>query len=237
MAEASSQGKPEIPYVFSAIGGSGSRYLIERLSLRYCVGDKPDTVFRPRTAHLRIGNVNANQGSFEQRSLGFQVEDGETLESVLPKYLAFIAERPHCTAVLNTSAELGLLSQLGVDNVVFLVRHPLHAYVSWGKPIRHGDAVEYLGGRDSDRALQFYGRRWNNFTDEVLRMSERGILGGLVRYEHARRDTAEDEHLEWVFAEFDSSRRNYGILSPRSETLLRRITAANYFKLYNSWEV
>ena len=41
-------------YIFSVIGGSGSTYLIDKLSEKFIVGDKPDTIFHPIISMLNL---------------------------------------------------------------------------------------------------------------------------------------------------------------------------------------
>src|SRR4051794_31767262 len=130
-------------YIFSALGGGGSTYLVRSLARRYDVGNKPDTVFRPDYRELRIGTVNVKQGVLEERTGGYLPPQRASLEAFLTQYLEFLRASPRRTAVFNTCAELGLFSKYHVEGVVFLVRHPLHSYVSWAKPERHGDAVQH----------------------------------------------------------------------------------------------
>ena len=112
-------------YIFATIGGSGSTYLVRKLSSRCEVGNKPDTVFQAPVDGLEI-----DQGTFEERSDGFPVKEGESLEEMLARYIPHVQASAQRTTVLNTAAERGMLSKMAVRDVVFLVRHPLHAYVS-----------------------------------------------------------------------------------------------------------
>jgi hypothetical protein len=225
-----------VDYLFSSIGGSGSTYLISRLERRYEVGRRPDSVFRRDYPELREGTVADDPRDFEERAHGYRIAPGATLEQVLPGYVEHLRRRRRRTAVFNTAAELGLFSQLGIDGVVFLVRHPLHAFASWAKPERHGDLVDGLGGVAGERAPAYFARRWNAVAAEIRRLEAAGLLGGVVRYERSRED-ARPLGLRWVFARLDGSRRNPDALPPEVETRLRALVREEYERLYPDWSI
>lgn len=223
-------------FVFSSMGGSGSSYLISALSRRCEVGRRPDSFFRRDYPELREGTVADDRRTFEERAHGYRIAPGATLEDVLPGYVEYLRRKRRRTAVFNTAAELGLFSKLGIGDVVFLVRHPLHAFASWAKPERHGDLVDGLGGVGDERALLYFARRWNAVAAEIRRLDALGLLGGTVRYEYAAAD-ARPLRLRWVFARLDSSRRNWGALSPDSETRLRELVHDEFESFYPDWSV
>jgi hypothetical protein len=224
-----------VDYLFSSIGGSGSSYLISRLERRHEVGRRPDSVFRRDYPELREGSVADDPRGFEERAHGYRIPPGATLEQVLPGYVEHLRRRRR-TAVFNTAAGLGLFSRLGIDGVVFLVRHPLHAFASWAKPERHGDLVDGLGGVADERALAYFARRWNAVAAEIRRLDAAGLLGGVVRYEQARED-ARPLRLRWVFARLDGSRRNADVLPAGVETRLRARVREEYERLYPDWSI
>ena len=224
-------------YLFATMGGSGSNYLTQRLATRLDVGNKPDTIFRPFIPELRIGNLNAKQGIWSERTPGFPRVPGESIDAFLVRYVGFLRESDCGTAVFNTCAELGLFSKYAVQNVVFLIRHPLHAYASWSKPERHGEIIDHLGGINAEPAVQMFMRRWNRTVTEAIRLRHMGILGGLVRYESAREDASKLPGLEWVFSEFDSSKRNWGYVSSQAEELAREITRHVFDAIYFNWKL
>jgi len=224
-------------YIFSCMGGSASTYIINTLARVYDVGNKPDTVFRPLIDELRIGDINKNQGSFYKRSNGYAINDSMRLQDILPKYISYLRESDKRTAVFNTCAELGLFSSLDIENVVFIVRHPLHAYVSWAKPERHGDIINFLGGINSKKAIIFWSNRWIKFTDEILKLQHKGILGGVIRFEYAQADVNNFNELSWIFESFDTTRRNNNVLEKKYEELLKKNVWGNYINLYPDWHV
>jgi hypothetical protein len=222
-------------YLFAAIGGSGSTFLVRSLSTRLQVGNKPDTVYRARLPGLSLGLANRRQGSIEERAPGFGEIADEPIGEFLVRYVRFLRAAPDRTAVFNTVAELGLFSRHRVPGVVFLVRHPLHAFASWAKAARHGDVVEYLGGINSCRAIGHFAARSNAVFDEIQQLRLLGILGGVLRYEFIKADLESFPELAWVFDNFDSSKRNDGQLSLEAESLMRDLTADRVNLLYKSW--
>lgn len=224
-------------YIFSAIGGCGSNYLIKTLSLKYEVGKKPDTIFRPRISKLKIEDRNIHQGSLSERAPGFPEIPDETIDSFLLRYIKFIRSSEKRTVVLNTCAELGLFSKYDITDVIFLIRHPLHAYASWAKPERHGDIIESLGGINSESAIKLYANRWNAVIDELLILRDRNLLGGLIRFEYAQNDINEIPELLWLVNDFDHTKRNYNYLSKTAERFLRNITYDRFLRLYLDWNI
>jgi len=218
--------------VFATIGGSGSTYLIRKLATRYEVGNKPDTIFRSRIPSLRIGDLNRDQGSLSTRARGFVEFQNETIDEFLVRYLDFLQMKADRTAVFNTCGELGLFSKHRIVGVVFLIRHPLHAYSSWAKQERHGKIVAFMGGINSNASISRYAERWCANIEEAFRLKESGPVGGLVRFEHARVDAQILPELFWVFSDWDTSKRNYGFLSPESEGFLRQLTEHYTTELY-----
>jgi hypothetical protein len=224
-------------HLFAAIGGCGSTYLIRKLRERYRVDDKPDTVYRPLMGETRIGSVNASQGTLADRAPGFPAIAGESLENMFQRYVVFVRNDPLRTGVLNTVSEFALFSRCGIRDVVFLVRHPLHAYASWAKPERHGNVVEYLGGIQNVLPAKTYFERWRRFSDEALAVCNANLGGRIIRFEYARADASGDAELMWLFEEFDSSRRNWGVVSDAVVKGVRAIVAPTYRLLYDSWDV
>ncbi|HKP74208.1 MAG TPA: hypothetical protein VJT67_01640 [Longimicrobiaceae bacterium] len=219
-------------YVFAAFGGSGSTELIRRLSSRYVVGNKPDAVF-----FTQLGAVRIDQGTFAERSRGFSPPPGATLQQAVTAYCRWLAARPDHTAVFNTAAGEGVFSAAGIPDVVFLLRHPVHAYVSWAKPERHGSLLEQFGGVNSEPGVTWYARRWKLAAREYLRLRAARIPCALVRYEHAERDARSLPELRAIFAGFDGGRRNPGVLRPELEELMFESVRIVYSELYPSWAV
>ena len=193
--------------VLATIGGSGSHRLMEALGSRLRVADKPDNVLRPNYHTLWAGRFGTDQGRFVDRSLGFEWKAGPWLESGFVDFMRWVDTQQSYALVSGTFAELGLFSRHRVPGVIFIVRDPVQTLLSWAKPYRHGDVVDYLGGPNSPACLEFIASRWNRHAAEALRLRHLGILGGLIRFETAPADAAR-LGLEWAFDDFCVDRRS-----------------------------
>lgn len=205
--------------LFCAIGGSGSTFFVTALRRHFMhVGNKPDTVFRSEL-HLPDGDL-IPQGTFEERALGFRRPVRSSPADTITQYVSFLMERPtERAAVFNTSAELHLFSSLAIGRVVFLVRHPIDAYLSWSKPERHGTVIDALGGIESDSAIRFFALRWREVAIEIRALADVGLLGGVIRYERALED-ASLLGLQVLFGHFEHGRRNTGLSEGGCDHLL-----------------
>jgi len=196
------------------------------------VGNKPDTALRTS----KIG-IYIDQGTFEERSNGFNISKTETFDEIILRYIEYLRKHDDKTAVFNTAAEYGIFSKHWIKDVIFLIRHPLHAYVSWGKPERHKNIIDYLGGLNSSTAVEFYSKRWKGFTNECIKLDNLGILGGVIRFEFVHQDVKKIGGIEWVFDKFDPNKRNFGFVERKFELMMEQIVSDNYYDFYDSWNI
>lgn len=164
----------------------------------------------------------------------------DTTRTIRDNLLAFVEHlRAHQqTALFNTAPIMAFFSEHDIESVVFLVRHPLHAYVSWTKPERHLNVVEQLGGRDSTAAISLFARMWTGVVEEYLRLSARSLNPVLIRYETAEADVARQApELSSVFRGWDSSRRNAGVLPSSKEAFLEGHVREAFFTIYQEWDL
>ena len=224
--------------LFSAIGGCGSSYLINQLRKRYIVGNKPDMFFNPLVKKLDVVI-----GPWEERFMGFKPDKKVTLfhvsslDLIFPEYIAYLRTKKNFTAVFGLSAENRLFSKFHTENIVFQIRHPLHAYVSFGKPERHKDVTDFFGGIDSIESIEYYGTRWKAVCDEYLYLKKIGAEVHLIRFEFAHDDIKNIPDFRWIYEEFDTSKRNSNVLCERSENRLKDIVSDSYFQIYENWEI
>jgi hypothetical protein len=215
--------------LLSAIGGSGTHWLMAALERRLRVARKPDNLFRinyhelcpniSTCSHLVGGRTREeiarcwpdqqrqHSEEFVRRSGGYRWTGGPWLEPGIVDYLDWMAGQDSYVFMSGTLSELGLLSRYAVPGVVMVVRDPVQVLLSWAKPYRHGDVVDHLGGITSRSTLDFIATRWNRHASEALRLHEIGLLAGVIRFEHASEDAAR-LGLDWVFDGFDPRRRN-----------------------------
>lgn len=207
-------------WLFSSVGGQGSRHLISALRTRRHVGDKPDNALWQSLPGAVGAGFTPDQGSFLERSGAAEMGSQHNLFDTFPRYIRWLRAKPERTAVFGLSAEFGLFSLFRVPHVAFLVRDPVDAYVSWAKPERHGDMIEAMGGLESAQAIDYYGTRWLRATLEYVQLRELDLAPHLIRYEQARTD-AETIGYGWAFRDFRSDRTNRHVLSPSGEAQLR----------------
>ena len=165
----------------------------------------------------------------------YEINKNDNLESSIPKYIEFLRNNPSYTAVFNISSQFKIFSKYKVDNVVFLIRHPLHSYCSWSKDIRHGDLTEKLGGKNSKSSIEFFMKRWISQIDEYITLKELKLFPVLLRYEFIYNDVKNIPELKWVFNDFDASKRNFNFLNIDSESFLYDYVKDWYFKIYPKW--
>lgn len=218
-------------YIFSVIGGSGSTFLKNKLSICFNVGDKPDTVFHP---FLKLREIDVEQ-EFILRSNGFKLKSYDNIETAIPEYINYLKREKNHTAIFNICADYKIFSKNKVQDVVFLLRHPLHAYCSWSKEIRHGDVAEKLGGINSKKSISLFINRWISQVIEYYTLSKLGLNPILLRYEFLKEDLKENKELSMLFEDFDSSKRNYNILNSYSESFIHDYVNKYYFKIYPNW--
>ncbi|WP_204346659.1 hypothetical protein [Psychroserpens algicola] len=219
-------------YIFIAIGGSGSKFLRNKLSSRYLTGNKPDAIFQPILSKMNIKVEN-----FEFYSKGFKTSQNDNLELIIPKYVDFLRKDTNRTAVFNYAIEKSVFSKNKIDDVIFQIRHPLHAYLSFGKPERHKNILDYYGGINDKRAIDYYCTRWIFLIKEYLKMKEFGLNVYLLRYEYVESDLTDIPELNWIYKDFDSTKRNDNILSNSNTNYLRSKVEKYYNKTYTNWEV
>jgi hypothetical protein len=171
------------------------------------------------------GRFGLDEGTFVDRSLGYDWQAGPWLEDGFVDYMRWVAEQEDYALVSGTFAELGLFSRHRIPGVIFISRSAVQAALSWAKPYRHGDVVDYLGGLSSPAFLDFFAQRWNAHAREAVRLAELGLLGGVIRFEQAPTD-AEKLGLGWAFADFVPERSTpTDAFKPEALRHLERATA------------
>ena len=239
--------------IFTAYGGSGSSFLARELGLfvrpdawqppfrgqpltawetrdgepRYLLG--PDDYDRPAVAWDRF-NLRTD-GVYEHL-----IDHDVSIRQNLGRFCHWIATTEHRVLFAHAGI-MGLFSQARVENVTFLVRHPLQSLASFAKAERHGVEVEALGGLESDMTVELWADRWNRHAREFLDCRRLGLGPVLVRYEYAPQDSMVSPLHERVFAGLDSTRRNPCPLSTTRAHRLRDLVADSYFRLYESWDL
>lgn len=185
-------------YVFSAIGGSGTTFLINALKKSYKVDEKPDTFFvgegEPHTpkkppVHQFVRSLDDKPAKFARRAFrgrtGFAMDKAKTIEANMLDYVRHVQDDPRKTAVFNALAKWQFFSRNGIHNYVCVVRHPLQAFLSFTKEIRHAKLMEQYGGRSTNAAVDYYARGWNSVVSEFVKLRPHSHY---LRYEYLPED-------------------------------------------------
>lgn len=109
-----------------------------------------------------------------------------------------------------------------------VVRHPLHAYVSFLKN-QHLEVVKKLGGFNTEAAVDWWAGRWNAIVSDFLSSGNE-----ICRFEFMP-DEIQDEQIKKKLERWNPSRRNYGQLSGWLETKLKLMVEVQFYKMYGSW--
>jgi hypothetical protein len=243
-------------YIFTSLGGSGSFHLRNRLrSLGYetvWTPTHPWPVFRIAEDETLVHDPeylaeNYDRPPTEREVKGFykQAKDGLQGFKIDPKvsvaenmaeYLRTVQRSEKGTTILRPGCRL--FSRLGIREVVFNIRHPMHAYLSLVKPKRHPHYAYRFGGVNTTSAIEFYANLFNTVVDEYFACLRAELRPILMRYEFVAPTLATlgDPILTKVYGRWDSTRRNSG-LTPESEKHLRDKVADRFFAIYDNWHV
>ena len=107
----------------------------------------------------------------------------------------------------------------------------------FGKEERHKTEIDALGGIESDKAIKFWADRWNNIVKDYLLAKEKILTPILIRFEYAHDDSKVSKFHQKLLKDFDTTKRNYSVLSRRGEHLLRAQVEECYFTLYEAWSL
>lgn len=162
----------------------------------------------------------------------FAPDTSLTIEENLVHFIRWVEAQRHFV-VFNNAAIMQLFSRNSIERVVFLIRHPVNAYVSLADPNRHPELFEALGGVNAERSLHLRADNWNRRVEEYLRCRDQGLDPVLIRYEHAAEDAHRRPELAPLFANMVARSREPA--DPDIEDAMRRLTEHNYHQLYAEW--
>ena len=240
-------------YLFSALGGSGSTFLAHRFQKRGLeVAVRPDTYFVPRIINGRGNhkkNIQANHQLIDgyhvnpekeaanewYRRSGWRLDESKPLAGQLKRYIQWARSEPKYVVMFNYLHLGRFFSQYRIFDIITLVRHPLHNFVSlYGH--QHPEKVQSMGGLDTEEAVRFFADLWRAWVYEALICRHK-----IIRFEFARADYKGvknvPKEIKNLFHSWDSSKRNHGVVSADNERLLYTLVKAEYHKLYDDWGV
>ena len=238
-------------YLFSAIGGSGSTFLINSLiDNGYAVLGRPDHYFVPELFYTGkglpvLGNdqiihdynvpISENTKTAFYGMLNEPVPEYElTVGEAMLNHIMFVQAQDNATTVFNYLSIGRFFSTYGVRNIVHLIRHPLHCYTSLAGR-QHPHLSEHFGGLNSEGAVRWFAEIWNQITDEYLTCVKLGLNHFVVRYEFIKEDIKALPFPPTMFSKFKGSKKRTDLLCDKMEKLLLFLVWDNFFALYPSW--
>ena len=111
-----------------------------------------------------------------------------------------------------------------------IVRHPLHAYVSFMNN-RHPNHAMRFGGFNTGGAVQWWSARWKNIIDDFISSGN-----AILRYEYLQEDDKAGTFAR-LYSKWDGTHRNDGLLRGHLETKLKLAVEDRFYKLYDEWEM
>lgn len=235
--------------IFVAYGGSGSSWIVRRMggfmrpdSWQVKIKGGPLPKHFPGQIILDekgYENIIDNYDDFNQRTgnlFAKKINTKKTIKHNMSNFFNWINQNNY-KVLSSHSGIVKFFSENNIENVSYLVRHPLHSLVSWAKPERHFQEVISLRGLNNKNTIEFWADAWNSIAEDYLVSQEKGLDPLLIRYEYAHQDTKHHSELNKYFENFDSSKRNHGIMLEPAEDYLKQLTGNNYFKLYGKWEI
>lgn len=237
-------------YIFSSVGGCGSSFLVSQLRKKFIVNSKPDTFFvkkgEPITIKKHMGgkkhqrldengldtlpSKKAIRGFFERT--GYKMDPLKPIYLNLHQYICCVQNSDKTTVLFNSICKFDFFSRYKIRNLVVLIRHPLHAYLSFVKPERHKNIADLLGGPCSEKSIIYYLNSWEKNVSEYIKMKDYGSK--IIRYEFAKQDANKLSGLEWVFEKWESGKRNY---SKEISSIMKPLVPDVFFKVYDLWDI
>lgn len=240
-------------YIFLTIGGSGSTFFSNSLSNYYNVDSKPDVYFvapgekftskKGKAKHQLLQRNDllelATKGSrygFYQRT-GFVFEPQKNINDNIVKYLQELMRDNERTVIFNSIHKTRFFSRNKISNVCCLIRHPLHAYISFSKGKRHANITNQYGGMHRKESMAFYANAWNRVVEEYVELLDFNSI--IIRYEHFKKDVCKMGDLKGVnelMKKWKTS-KNKNILSKEELDFFKSKVYDNYKKIYDKWDI
>ena len=226
-------------FIVIASGGQGGTYLRRKLPAHR----RPDLAFYPRHGISCINvkptdmPTEKQQEAFFGKTYNWHILDRtKTLEENMIDYLERInADKTNNVVLAGSLSLMGPFFRANkIEGVYCLVRHPVHIMVAL-LTIRHKrHAMRYGGGINSEACVDDYASLWNAIAVDAIEGKVK-----IIRHEYASQDARgiEDAKIRKVFEGLHSNERFPGVLKPEFEQQLKELTADNYFKLYDKWEI
>ncbi|MEE4109759.1 MAG: HMG-box domain-containing protein [Halieaceae bacterium] len=218
--------------IFASGGGHGSVHLISALRPTLCsIHVRPDTAFDVGVS-LDDRPDNTQQKAFEEKT-GYRLDPGSSINDNMVAYLEHV-RRSRVIVLLSRLSRLGdFFARNAISDPICLVRHPLHAYISFVGH-RHPKVAEELGAIDSEERIRWYAEQWSAMTEDYLSAGCK-----IIRFEFMHDDVAgiRNPDLSYLLRDWRTGTRNNGVLSSEREAFLHDLVKATYDRIYDDWSI
>lgn len=226
--------------ILSLHAGHGSTFLIKELDAHI----RPDVVFHDQRTFdpgctLIDKPTKDHIIEFRKRTFGwYSLNPNMTIEENMVQYLTKINSDNKIVVITSELCRMGpFFTRNSIENVICVVRHPLHAMVSYLTHQHREKVKRFKEGFNSIECVEYYAKIWNEIISDHINANSK-----IIRYEFAREDasflTEEDAKLKDLFInKWRSDTRNFGVLNTQLEELLKQLVKINYDKLYEGWGI
>jgi len=216
----------------AAMGGHGTTYIqkhIGRCAKRpdVCWGEGLNIKKYPEVMKDMPVVVKAN--IWRRRTRGHELNPEYTIEENFVRMIDWTKED-----WILFSGWCSMKSMFLTDNDIAafcLVRHPLHAYVSYFGH-QHPNHCRTLGGFNTAAAVRKWTGQWNSIISDFL-----ASPGKIVRYEYFYKDLRYYKYIRDRLYRFDTTKRNYRELKKPLVKELKEQVSDNFFQIYKEWKI
>ncbi|RLC88830.1 MAG: hypothetical protein DRJ03_00910 [Chloroflexi bacterium] len=212
--------------LITPFGGHGTVFLSRRFGGKLSI--RPDTVFGWEPNLFSLPDPQLSD-QFKKRA-GIQLDLNKTINDNLMAMLEEHENRKwHTLLCGRCSHKQKFLTINGIESVG-IVRHPLHAMVSFLSH-QHPEHAVRFGGFNTRTAVDWYAYSWNNIVEDMLESK-----CTIFHYEFMP-DEIKEPDLKRRLANWDGSKRNHNELSYTLEQMLHYRVKENFDKLYDAWDI
>jgi hypothetical protein len=222
----------EVPLIYAASGGHGSIFLVNALrETGRRIHIRPDVAFDLNQS-LDDCPSQAGVKVFYQRT-GYKLDVSKSINDNMVSYLNCICKAGEIVLITRLSRHGPFFCRNKISGVVCLVRHPLHAYVSFVGH-QHPEAAQEFGELDSNRRIEWYAKQWNLLVSDYINSRNK-----IIRFESMHNDLAglSDTSLPKLLKNWRPEIRNNGVLTKAKENFLKDLVAETFYKVYQDWDI
>jgi hypothetical protein len=212
--------------IMTPLGGHGSTYIL---------GRNPGFLKRPDTAfgvRYRCVGMPAEESTRSLKIVHKQwrTRTGRRLDvsKTIEQNLLDILDSDTNVMLCGSCSSVGPFLTRNKLRALCIVRHPLHAYVSFLKN-RHPNHARQFGGYDTEEAIAWWATIWNSIVDDMLSSGS-----DIHQYE---RLPGEIRRLLRIDRGWDGSKRNHGALTGFKVTKLKLLTESRFYQIYDEWSM